>query len=182
MPWHWQTVFRFQRHHNGNHHSALIKLPIFPLADCSLPGLRHIFCSSCSFPNSHTAPTPCQHNPLHGWTANWFSWKPTWKQNSVPKCDLPQSCMNSCVGTKGKTSERVRTCSPGYGLTKLESLSPRPCSKQPDTAPVQGPDSISIWENEMVLVTKLPCLQCSSSKDDACSQGEIIFSAVSFFE
>lgn len=63
MPWHWQRVFRFHRHQKGNKHLALIKLPIFPLADCSLPGLAHIFCSSCSFPNSHTAPTPCQHNP-----------------------------------------------------------------------------------------------------------------------
>lgn len=81
-----------------------------------------------------------------------------------------------------KNSKSVRTCSPGYGLTKLESLSPRPCPKQPDTAPMQGTDSISIWENEMVLMTKLPCLQRSSPKDGACNQGEIIFSIVSFFE
>lgn len=67
-------------------------------------------------------------------------------------------------------SERVRTCSPEYGLMKLEWLSPRPWSKQPDPAPVQGTDSTSIWESGMVLVTKLPCLQNSSPEDDACSQ------------
>lgn len=77
---------------------------------------------------------------------------------------------------------RVRTRSPGYGLIKLELLSPRPCSKQADTAPVQETDSISVWESEIVLVTKLPHLQNSSPKDGACSQGEIIFSNVSFLE
>lgn len=104
MPWHWQTIFGFHRHHKGNKPLALIKLPIFPLADCSFSGLGHTLCSSCSFPLAHHSHI-CQHNYLCGCTANWFSWKTTRKQNSVPKCSLLQSCTNSYAGTKQKKSE-----------------------------------------------------------------------------
>lgn len=181
MPWHWQRVFWFHRHQKGNKHLALIKLPIFLVADCSLPGLRHVFCSSCSFPNSHTATTPCQHNPLHGWTANWSSWKPTWKQNSVPKSDLPQSCTNSCAGTKGKKKTTKKKTVRGWEHAALGMGWSNWSHCHQGHAPVQGTDSTSIWESEMVLVTKLPCLQNSSPEDDAGSQGKI-FSIVSFFE
>lgn len=61
---------------------------------------------------------------------------------------------------KSQNSEWVRTCSPGYGLIKLESLSPRPCSKQPDTAPVQGQTAPlfekvrwSLWQSFLAFKT-----------------------------
>lgn len=57
---------------------------------------------SALFPTHTLLPHHASTTPLCGWTAIWLSWKPTWKQNSVPKCDLPQSCMNICVGTRGK--------------------------------------------------------------------------------
>lgn len=166
MPWHWQTVFRFHRHQRGNKHLALIKLPIFPLADCSLPGLRHIFCSSCSFP-THTL------LPHRASTTLCMAGQQTDSAENLPgsKIQFPNVIYHKVAWTavqaqrETKNSERVRICSPGYGLIKLESLSPGPCSKQPNTAPVQGTASISICESEMVLVTNLPCLQNASPKD-----------------
>lgn len=178
MPWHWQTVFRFHRHQKGNKHLALIKLSIFPLADCSLPGLRHIFCSSCSFP-THTLLPHCASTTL------CVAGQQTDSAENLPgsKIQFPNVIYHKVAWTALQAQRekpvRERTCSPGYGLIKLESLPPGPCSKQPETAPVQGTDSISIWESERVLVTKLPCLQNSSPKDGACSRGEMI-SIVSF--
>lgn len=60
---------------------------------------------SALFPAHTLLPHHASTTPLWGWTAIWFSWKPTWKQNSVHKRDLPQSCMNICAGTKGKKKQ-----------------------------------------------------------------------------
>lgn len=102
MPWHWQTVFRFHRHQKDNKDLAFIKFPIFPSCWLQLPRPR-THSAAAALSHQHTARVLRQHNYLHGWTANWFSWKPTWKQNSAPICNLVQSSMKSCAGTRGKT-------------------------------------------------------------------------------
>lgn len=140
--------------------------------------------AAATLSHQHTTPVSCQHNYLHGWTANWFSWKTTWKQSSVPKCNLLQSCMNICAGTKGETVRRWE-----HAALDMAWLSWHHCPQghgqgSHSAAPVQGTDSISIWERSFwqSFLTNI------SQKDGVCIQGEtwtfsyLTLSTASFFK
>lgn len=138
--------------------------------------------------HQHTTPVLCQHNYLRGWTANWFGWKTTWKQNSVPKRNLLQSCTNSCAGTKEKTVRGWEQAALGMGRSSWHHCPQGHGLSSQDAAPVWGTDSVLIWKSEMVLAAKLLYLHYTTNqKDGACIWGEtwtfshLILSFVPFF-